>query len=56
MRIAGQNPKGAYVYNTNDRVIYSTPMGSHLAVGSIYYKYNNPTDCFMCDKLKEAVK
>ena len=56
MRIASQNPKGSYIYNTNDSKEYSTPMGSHFAVGCIYYKHNNPTDCFMCDKLKEAAK
>ena len=56
MRIAGQNPKGSYVYNTNDRVIYSTPMGSHHIWYTWNYKYNNPTDCFYSDKLKEAVK
>ena len=53
---ANQNPKGSYVYKTMDSVEYTTPMGSHRIWNTRKYKYDNPTDCFSVNKLKEAVK
>ena len=53
---ANQNPKGSNVYKTMDSVEYTTPTGSHLLVDRLFYKYCNPTDCFLENKHKEAVK
>jgi len=53
--IINLNPEGSNVYRINLKVKNTTPMGSYLFSQYFSYKYINPSDCYLLNKLKEVV-